>query len=393
MLDTLHQFYTKKDTQYATHNIHPYPNKMLPPIANTLIQTHSSEGDTILDPFCGSGTVVIEANVLKRNAIGLDINPLACLLSRVKATPINTEKVKDVVSAIAPQHNTLQHNTPQHKTQTTTLHHFIGHPLIPDIPKKEWWFQKHVLHELAVLKEKILAITDDAVKDWCSVAFSAVVKEVSNSSALYKLMYQKKYHPPNIVVYKFREQLRTMRTAYNSPEHPFHPEYAVHVAQHDARQPFQIAGILTDEQPQVDCIITNLPRCNAEFLRCCKIHLWWLHNAHKSKSKLKTHLKELNVTTIGSPKTYKEDMRNVLHNLYAILKPGGYCCLQTADCIIDGEKMAVRDMIAHLAQKAGFIIEQRIQRTIPKKAFVFAKGDKVEEILVLRKFSTGTTIT
>ena len=70
----------------ATHLIHSYPAKLLMHIpyfflANTVL---SQPGDLVLDPFCGSGTVLLESLLAGREALGIDSNPLACLISHVR---------------------------------------------------------------------------------------------------------------------------------------------------------------------------------------------------------------------------------------------------------------------------------------------------------------------
>src|SRR5205823_8637266 len=79
-------------TNYLTHGIHPYPAKFIPQIPNALIQELSSIGDTVADIFCGSGTTLVEALTLKRHALGIDANPLACLISRAKTAVISEEE-------------------------------------------------------------------------------------------------------------------------------------------------------------------------------------------------------------------------------------------------------------------------------------------------------------
>ncbi|MBU4031659.1 MAG: DNA adenine methylase, partial [Candidatus Thermoplasmatota archaeon] len=67
---------------------HPYwGRKPLHEIKQKILET--SKGDIIFDPFCGSGTVVIEALKEKRRIIALDINPMATFITKVNATPIN----------------------------------------------------------------------------------------------------------------------------------------------------------------------------------------------------------------------------------------------------------------------------------------------------------------
>ncbi|MEM3661053.1 MAG: DNA methyltransferase [Thermoproteota archaeon] len=53
------------DTSYLTHGLHEYPARMIPQIAQRLINRYSPEGGKILDPFCGSGTVLVEARTLR----------------------------------------------------------------------------------------------------------------------------------------------------------------------------------------------------------------------------------------------------------------------------------------------------------------------------------------
>ena len=75
---------------FATHWIHWYPAKMFHRIPSVFLDTVELPAQAkILDPFCGSGTVLLEANLRGHHAIGIDINPLARLISRVKITPLD----------------------------------------------------------------------------------------------------------------------------------------------------------------------------------------------------------------------------------------------------------------------------------------------------------------
>ena len=64
------------DTGYLTHAIFAYPAKFIPQIVRYAITTYTKEGDWIVDPFAGSGTVGVEAYLCKRNAFLLDLNLL-----------------------------------------------------------------------------------------------------------------------------------------------------------------------------------------------------------------------------------------------------------------------------------------------------------------------------
>ena len=62
---------------------------MIPQIARRLMEEYGEESKMNLDPFCGSGTVLVESMLHNVNSYGVDINPLAILLSKVKTTTIN----------------------------------------------------------------------------------------------------------------------------------------------------------------------------------------------------------------------------------------------------------------------------------------------------------------
>ena len=83
--------YTDANTQFLTHNIHRYSGKFIPQIAARAISLLTQPGDLVVDPYCGSGTTLLESALLGRRAVGVDLNPLAVLITRVKTTPIPEE--------------------------------------------------------------------------------------------------------------------------------------------------------------------------------------------------------------------------------------------------------------------------------------------------------------
>ena len=76
---------TRSVNQYLTHWIYPYKGKFHPQMIRALLNIIQLEqGDTVLDPFIGSGTTAVEAQLLGINCVGIDISPLCVLQSRVK---------------------------------------------------------------------------------------------------------------------------------------------------------------------------------------------------------------------------------------------------------------------------------------------------------------------
>jgi DNA modification methylase len=73
----------------APHSFYRYPGRFSPLFAREAINAFSLPGDTVLDPFCGGGTCVVEAVALGRNSAGFDINSLATFLAKTKTTPLS----------------------------------------------------------------------------------------------------------------------------------------------------------------------------------------------------------------------------------------------------------------------------------------------------------------
>ncbi len=154
-------------TRTATHGYHPFHAKFIPQIPGTIIEHLTKKGDVVLDPFCGSGTTLVESKILHRNSIGVDISPLATLITKVKTTFISPKKLE---------------------AESEKLHKMIeGHkadPVIPDFPDKEVWYNKKTLKELGNIWGQILTFQkkDPNAFDFFQVAFSSILKTVANRS-------------------------------------------------------------------------------------------------------------------------------------------------------------------------------------------------------------------
>ena len=64
-------------TNYSVHSIGEYPSKIRPIVFHQIVKRFSNKGDIILDPFCGCGTMAVEAKIQGRHSINFDINPNA----------------------------------------------------------------------------------------------------------------------------------------------------------------------------------------------------------------------------------------------------------------------------------------------------------------------------
>lgn len=147
----------------ATHLIHSYPAKLVIGIPAFFVncQPLSQPGDLVLDPFCGTGTVLLEALIAGRRAGGADANPLARLIATVKVTPLNLHRAKAVLASLRRPRKCYE-----------------PHPFAP-VVDVERWYAPQTVRALGQLLTQIRNIKDDNTRDFFLVCFSACVKRLS----------------------------------------------------------------------------------------------------------------------------------------------------------------------------------------------------------------------
>jgi len=76
---------SRQATRYLVHGLHEYKGKFHPQLVRAFANLLGVEpDDTVLDPFCGSGTTLVEASLLRARAVGLDLSPIAVLIAQAK---------------------------------------------------------------------------------------------------------------------------------------------------------------------------------------------------------------------------------------------------------------------------------------------------------------------
>jgi DNA modification methylase len=375
-----------------THIIHPYPAKLLVHIpyfflANDLL---SAPGDLVLDPFCGSGTVLLEAQLAGRRACGADANPLARLIARVKTTPLDTAAAKATLSAVLD-------GIPAHPT---------GPP--PDVVNLEHWYYPSTARQLQCLHEAILRVRNLAIRDFLSVCFSVCARKVSLAdprlSVPVRLRVDQypKDHPlhattaarlrslPHVRVPQVFASiaqsniLRFEKLNANSPRNP-----DVEVLCSDARHLVNeyshngsFGKPLHDESVQL--IVTSPPYPGAQkYIRSCSLSLGWLGlcptselRAYKGRTIgreefTRLESKEVPTTNVSAADrliaairrqspiratiaaTYLIEMRSALQEMYRVLKPNGHIVMVVANNRIGGRDFRTVDYLRTIAEGCG----------------------------------------
>src|SRR4051812_1973020 len=154
------------ETKSFTHCFHSYPAMMIPQVAARLLDKYGPKARLVLDPFCGTGTSLVEANLRGISAVGVDLNPLACLIAEAKTTVINLQKLDLYLKnfndfLFAERFSAAAQADP------------------PQFPNIDFWFDQKIQRELAVIKKYLGGIEDGDVRNFFKVAFSTVVRESS----------------------------------------------------------------------------------------------------------------------------------------------------------------------------------------------------------------------
>ena len=209
------------DTRYYTHGYHQYSAKYIPQIPNRLISNFTKKNDLVLDTFMGSGTTLVESKVLGRNAIGIDVNPLACLISKVKTTIIQKPagvEISKILMLLKEDILDLRGNntTFNHGEKRAIIYNSNSKILHPNIPK---WYHQNVIYELLTIKSRIDTVENKDVKNFLLVSLSSILRSVSNATSGFgNLMINKQALPKNRIYEKFalvvRDMLKSM-SEYN----------------------------------------------------------------------------------------------------------------------------------------------------------------------------------
>lgn len=79
----------KQNTRYYSHGIHEYKGKFNPQVVRGILNIYGRNANSVLDPFCGSGTTLLETRLEHLNSVGVDINPLATFIANTKISVLN----------------------------------------------------------------------------------------------------------------------------------------------------------------------------------------------------------------------------------------------------------------------------------------------------------------
>jgi DNA modification methylase len=383
-LDTINWDFASAKTSYLTHGIHPYPAKFIPQIPNALIQELSSVGETIADIFCGSGTTLLEALQLKRNAVGIDANPLAALISRAKTTPLGEGEFEELEAHRADCIRALSVVS----SATDNLFYqgmgFKSDGWRPEASICEFWFDGHVVEELAELRLLIASQKSHRCRTLCDVCFSSIVVAVSKQDSDTRYVRREKRIGVGDVFRRYLSQLEGAIAAVRELSDIVEERFSCEVLN---------TNILSaPSTAQFDLMVASPPYPNAfSYHLYHRTRLAWLgHDVEAFKkieigSHRKYSSKSANKATA---ETFKAEFASIFEWLRLRLKDRRFACFVIGDSTLDGKRIDNATLIADSGKLSGFREVRQIERTISsvRKSFNPKIGKiKTEKILILQK--------
>ena len=175
-----------KSTKQYTHGIHLYPARMHPEIATQLISKYANDDTIVFDPFMGSGGVLLESIIQGHDSVGIDINPFAVLLSKVKTTPIQ-KNLASYLSKIDRNSKRQYENKEYHAEY------------LPDSFNLDMWYNDNTVNKLSILKHSVMKIINTDVRDFFKICLSLVIRKSSyqrnNSWKIHRISEPENYTP------------------------------------------------------------------------------------------------------------------------------------------------------------------------------------------------------
>lgn len=294
----------------------------------------------VFDPFCGCGTTLIEAQQEGCPSVGVDLNPIGCLLSRVKTRPLPISFFSEALRCVEEAKHL---NLP-----------------VPDIPNLAHWFQIDVCEALTALRVCIQGIQDVVTREALEAVFSSIIVRVSNQESDTRYAAIDKSVCRDQVFANFTDAAKALaRVALTLPNLLSAPVTVLNRSIFDVRAE-EIPG-------NVGLVITSPPYPNAyEYWLYHKYRMWWL-----GYDPLAVKEQEIGARAhffSGRERRLKEDFHLQMSKVFALLaevmSPGAYCCFVVGDSKIHGEIVDNAEALLVAARSFGLKLVLRSDRAI-----------------------------
>ena len=349
------------------HDLHPYPARFIPDIPRALIRLFPpSPGLAILDPFCGSGTTLVEAVRAGHSAVGIDLNPIATLISRGKTTALDCD-IGALASGIAEE---ARH---------------AGEPHVPEIPRLDHWFKPDVQKAVAGLVPLLATAPNDSSRDALRLSLSRILVRVSNQESDTRYAAIEKSVERDDVFRLFVESARWVNSVLHAEYGGlFPPQATARVLEGD------ILDVAADRIGRVGLIITSPPYPNAyEYWLYHKYRMYWLGGdpieVRRREIGARPHFHGSNPQTEHD---FFQQMDQCFELFANVAARGTKVCVVVGRSVIQGREIDNARIVAAAGAEHEFVLLGTAERSIPttRKAFNPRHGRiNREQILVFQR--------
>lgn len=353
--------------QSNIEGLHPYPAKFITEIPGALLDALPiPRGTAVLDPFCGSGAALVESQRFGAPCIGIDLNPIAALITRAKTAPIPDGLDQAIERAID---RAIQ----------------ISSVPIPAIPNLDHWFTKPVQDALASCTTAIAEARPE-YQDILYLALSSIIVRVSNQDSDTRYAAVSKDVSRDDVLFDFAAAARRTSATLSARDYELSSATVI------------TADTLNLSPQEIGCpvglVITSPPYPNAyEYWLYHKYRMWWLGfdplAVKEREIGARAHFFKRNHHTAGH---FASQMSKTFDLLRSVVIPGGFACFLVGRSKIHGQVVDNAATIESVAGAAGFSPVFRCERSISprRKSFNLSYANiNTETLFVLRRMDTG----
>ena len=384
-------------SRYASHNFHSFPAKFPPQLPRKFISSLTHEGDVVLDPMMGSGTTILEAYLLNRQAFGFDIDPLALLLTQVKVCPLDITEARRTGHCIV--ENARAELVQDRAGLMSRLERRWNHKTKEFV---DYWFARESQIELLALVEAIMQVPNSWLRSFFELALSAIIITKSGGISLALDLAHTRPHKAKIVLDESGRVLVGSENAENptgraafltkrlrSPIEEFKKRYQQNInglsflrdARFQPRLQFGNARALDLEDSSVDLIVTSPPYASnaIDYMRAHKFSLVWLGHSISALSStrkryiggesttdveyvvLPAHAAQI-VDEVGGRDArkgqvlhrYYSEMTGAIQEMYRVLRPGKAAIVVVGSSEMRGIDTRTGMCLADIGRSIGF---------------------------------------
>lgn len=383
-----------------THGFFKYPCKFIPHIPRWAICYYlGKKQGVVLDPFCGSGTSLVEAVLAGKVALGIDYDPFSQLLSRVKSTPLTIKDLRTLREDIVP----LIEKAKRSNIKT-------GPP--PEIPNIDLWFDKKTINEMNCLRWVIKRYSRETgnkkIVSFLKLCLGAIVRKVSladdQSPKPYVSRKIKKKPEPVFEIFintfnKFIDRIESFSLSAKSK--------GGRIIGSDARE-LDKKQIDKYAPNGIDLAITSPPYINAfDYSRTLKLENFWLDLltpkdlAEYRKRQIGTEYiasseyngcPPVSEITILNPLleqihtkdrkrafvvyNFFKDMTKNISEVYTNLKKGGIYCIVIGESEIRGVNIPTHEILVEISKIVGFKLDTLFSYVIKNRYIRFPRNGR-----------------